>query len=168
MTEAIRPKAQPQPTSDVAVLIVGAGPTGLTLACELARSGISYRVVAKAPGPQSGSRGKGVQPRSLEVFEDLGVVDRVLAHGRMAMPIRSTSPEGQVASSESVPESLRNRPDIPYPASLVTPEWRIEETLRLRLAELGGGVEFNTRLSSFEQADKSVSADLWRAVRLRM
>lgn len=45
MTEAIRPKAQPQPTSAVAVLIVGAGPTGLTLACELARSGISYRVV---------------------------------------------------------------------------------------------------------------------------
>lgn len=84
------------------------------------------------------------------------------------MPIRSTSLDGQVTSSESVPESLRNRPDIPYPASLVTPEWRIEETLRLRLAELGGGVEFNTRLSSFEQADKSVSADLWQAVRLRM
>lgn len=161
MTEAMRSKLQPQPTSAVAVLIVGAGPAGLTLACELARRGISYRLVEKAPGPQPGSRGKGVQPRSLEVFEDLGVVDRVLAHGRMAMPIRSTSPDGQVTSSGSVPETLRNRPDIPYPASLITPEWRIEETLRLRLAELGGGVEFTTRLNSFEQSDESVSADLW-------
>ena len=51
------------------VLIAGAGPTGLTLACELARSGVSFRLIEAAPGPQPGSRGKGIQPRTLEVFE---------------------------------------------------------------------------------------------------
>jgi 2-polyprenyl-6-methoxyphenol hydroxylase-like FAD-dependent oxidoreductase len=140
------------------VLIVGAGPTGLTLACELARRSVPFRLIEAAPGPQPGSRGKGIQPRTLEVFGDLGIVDRVIANGRMAMPIRSTAPDGQVTLGGAEPESLRNRPDIPYTTSLITPEWRIEEALRLRLAELGGTVEFGTAFSSFEQSDEGVSA----------
>jgi 2-polyprenyl-6-methoxyphenol hydroxylase-like FAD-dependent oxidoreductase len=144
----------PKPT----VLIAGAGPTGLTLACELARGGVPVRLVEAAPGPQPGSRGKGVQPRTLEVFDDLGVVDRVLAHGRIAMPIRSTGPDGQVTLGGA--GTFEDRPDIPYPASLITPEWRIEEALRLRLAELGGAVEFGTTLGGFEQSDDGVSATL--------
>ncbi len=140
------------------VLIVGAGPTGLTLACELARRGVAFRLIEAAPGPQPGSRGKGIQPRTLEVFEGLGIVDHVLAHGRMAMPMRSTAPDGAVTLGGAVPESLTNRPDIPYPASLITPEWRTEETLRLRLAELGGVVEFGTALAGFEQSDDEVAA----------
>lgn len=159
MTETAGAKA-PQRSNSVTVLIVGAGPTGLTLGCELARQGISFRLVERAPGPQPGSRGKGIQPRTLEVFEDLGVVDRVLAHGQMAMPIRSMSPGGEVTLGGTVPEALRNRPDIPYPASVITPEWRIEETLRERLEEWGRRVEFDTKLSSFEQSDEEVSVVL--------
>ncbi|GAB3812764.1 FAD-dependent oxidoreductase [Micromonospora zhanjiangensis] len=143
-------------------VIVGAGPTGLTLACELARRGVPFRLIEAAPGPQPGSRGKGVQPRTLEVFDDLGIVDRVLAHGRMAMPMQSTGPDGRVTLGGAVPESLRNRPDIPYPASLITPEWRVEEALRLRLADLGGAIEFGTTLVGFTQSDEGVSAVLAR------
>ncbi|WP_432974365.1 FAD-dependent oxidoreductase [Dactylosporangium sp. CA-233914] len=139
-------------------LIVGAGPTGLTLACELARSGVSFRLIEAARGPQPGSRGKGIQPRTLEVFDDLGIVDRVLANGQMAMPLRSIAPDGDVTLGGAEPEALRNRPDIPYTTSLITPEWRIEEALRLRLAELGGAVEFGTALGGFEQSDAAVSA----------
>src|ERR1700760_705387 len=113
------------PTSAPAVLIVGAGPTGLTLACELARSGVAIRIIEMARGPQPGSRGKGIQPRTLEVFEDLGIVDRVLAHGRVGMPVRSVAPDGEVtlAGGEG---ALEGRPDVPYPTTLLTPEWRIE------------------------------------------
>ncbi|XXS80878.1 FAD-dependent oxidoreductase [Sorangium sp. So ce176] len=141
-----------------AALIVGAGPTGLTLACELARSGVSFRLIEAAPGPRPGSRGKGIQPRTLEVFDDLGIVDRVLAHGRMAMPMLSTAPDGRVTLGGAIPETLKGRSDIPYPASLITPQWRTEEALRLRLAELGGAVEFGAALASFEQSDEGVSA----------
>ena len=148
----------PQVPNSPTVLIVGAGPTGLTLACELARRGVTFRLIEAAPGPQPGSRGKGIQPRTLEVFDDLGIVDRVIANGRMAMPIRSTAPDGQVTLGGAEPETLRDRPDIPYSASLITPEWRVEEALRLRLAELGGAVEFGTALGSFEQSDEGVSA----------
>ena len=54
---------------DTQVLIAGAGPTGLTLAIELARRGIGVRIVDKAEQFPFGSRGDGLQPRTLEVFE---------------------------------------------------------------------------------------------------
>lgn len=143
-----------------AVLIVGAGPTGLTLACELARRKVPFRIIETVPSSQPGSRGKGLQPRTLEVFDNLGLVDRVLAHGRMAMPIRSTASDGTVTTRGAEPSQFR--PDIPYAASLITPEWRVEEALRLRLAELGGSVEFGTALDSFQQMEGAVSAVVTR------
>src|SRR6187402_1123292 len=158
LTNAIGTKLPPQVPSSPTVLIVGAGPTGLSLACELARRGVTFRLIEAAPGPQRGSRGKGIQPRTLEVFGDLGIVDRVMANGRMAMPIRSTAPDGRVTLGGAEPEELRNRPDIPYTTSLITPEWRVEEALRLRLSELGVAVEFGTWLRSFEASDEGVSA----------
>lgn len=54
------------------VLICGAGVTGLTLAIELARHGVSFRLIEKRTTPFIGSRGKGIQPRTQEIFEDLG------------------------------------------------------------------------------------------------
>jgi len=62
-------------------VIVGAGPTGLTLACDLARRGVPFRIVDKATEPFTGSRGKGVQPRTLEVFDDLALVPDVISCG---------------------------------------------------------------------------------------
>lgn len=143
---------------DVAVLIVGAGPTGLTLACELARRGVSLRIIDGAPGPQPGSRGKGIQPRSLEVFDRLGIADDLLALGRMAMPLRSTSQDGTVSLGGEEPEALADRPDIPYTTSLITPQWRVEETLRARLADSGAAVEFGTSLRGYTPSDDGVEA----------
>ncbi len=142
----------------MAVLIVGAGPTGLTLACELARSGVDFRLLEAEKGPRPGSRGKGVQPRSLEIFEDLGIADRVIANGQMAMPMYLNTPDGQVTRGGAIPEALQNRPDIPYAASLITPEWRVEEAMRDRLAELGGEVEFDATLAEIDQTDGVVRA----------
>jgi 2-polyprenyl-6-methoxyphenol hydroxylase-like FAD-dependent oxidoreductase len=66
---------------DIPVLIVGAGPTGLTLACDLARRGVRCRIIDKATELFVGSRAKGLQPRTLEVFDDLGVIDAILTSG---------------------------------------------------------------------------------------
>lgn len=65
------------------VLIAGAGPTGLTLAIDLARRGIEVRIVDKAAAFFAGSRGDGIQPRTLEVFDDLGIIDEVLTRGSL-------------------------------------------------------------------------------------
>jgi 2-polyprenyl-6-methoxyphenol hydroxylase-like FAD-dependent oxidoreductase len=64
----------------MSVLIIGAGPTGLTLACDLARRGVECRVVDKDVRLFVGSRAKGLQPRTLEVFDDLGVIDAIKAN----------------------------------------------------------------------------------------
>ena len=160
MTETTATPMSTQVPNAPSVLIVGAGPTGLTLACELARSGVSFRLIEASPGPQPGSRGKGIQPRTLEVFDDLGLVERVIAHGRLSMPIRSTGPDGRATVSDAEP--AQDRPDIPYPSTLITPQWRIEESLRWRLGQLGGAVEFDTALAGFEQSDEDVSAAVVR------
>ena len=54
------------------VLICGAGAAGLALAIDLARRGVDFRLIDKAATPFRGSRGKGIQPRSLEVFGTMG------------------------------------------------------------------------------------------------
>ena len=79
--------------SDIDVLIVGAGPTGLTLAIDLARRGVRLRLIDQAAAPFAGSRGKGLQPRSLEVFEDLERA-RPLGGARAGPILRSASIAG--------------------------------------------------------------------------
>src|SRR3954470_20105373 len=76
------------------VLICGAGAAGLTLAVELARRGMRFRLIDEMPGPFRGSRGKGLQPRTLEIFEDLGVADRLLAVGGPYPPQRGYRDDG--------------------------------------------------------------------------
>src|SRR4051812_16514029 len=68
------------------VLIVGAGPTGLTMACELRRQGVACRLIDQhsGPTPLNESRALGVQARTLEVFHSLGIGDRALAEGKRA------------------------------------------------------------------------------------
>ena len=69
--------------SVVDVLIAGAGPTGTALAIDLVRRGLRVRIVDKAPHSFEGSRAKGLQPRTLEVLDDLGVTPVLLAQGSL-------------------------------------------------------------------------------------
>lgn len=68
--------------TETPVLVVGAGPSGLTVANELVRHGVAVRVIDRAPAPATTSRALVVQPRCLEIFEDMGVIDDVLTVGR--------------------------------------------------------------------------------------
>lgn len=72
------------------VLICGAGVTGLTLAIELARHGVSFRLIEKRTTPFIGSRGKGIQPRTQEIFEDLGILNKSGRRRRALSRLRTT------------------------------------------------------------------------------
>jgi 2-polyprenyl-6-methoxyphenol hydroxylase-like FAD-dependent oxidoreductase len=150
----------PQPASaacETSVLVVGAGPAGLTLAIDLARRGTACRIIEGSPSPRNASRGKGLQPRTLEVFDDLGVVDKVLAEARPYPLIRAY--DGRTVLSESyMHEHCPPRPDRPYPNIVMLPQWRTEELLRVRLAELGVHVEFGTQIIGFDQDALGVNA----------
>jgi 2-polyprenyl-6-methoxyphenol hydroxylase-like FAD-dependent oxidoreductase len=141
------------------VLIVGAGPTGLTLACLLARRGVDLRIIDASPTPPAGSRGKGLQPRSLELLDDLGVVEPVLANGVFGLPACLYDEAGN-AHVEDLYEKRPPRPDAPYLRPLLIPQWRVEEALRNKLEELGARVEFATELTGFAQDEDGVTADV--------
>jgi len=144
---------------DCEVLIVGAGPTGLTLAVDLARRGVPFRIIEAAERPFSGSRGKGLQPRTLEVFDDLGVIDAVLAAGAVYPRLRLHAGPfslraGSLGSSKEAMEA------VPYPNLWMVPQARTEAILRERLSALGGAVEFSVALVRFTQAEDGVHAVL--------
>lgn len=147
------------PQTPISVLIVGAGPTGLTLACDLARRGVTCRIIDKAQEYFAGSRGKGLQPRSLEVFDDFGIVGRVLSQGRFHMPIRAYEAEA-VLSDFDPHEGRHPTPDVPYASTLIIPQFRVEENLRMLLEELGAHVELATELVALEQNEECVTATL--------
>ncbi|MFH8404437.1 monooxygenase [Streptomyces sp. NPDC018019] len=67
---------------NVDVIVVGAGPTGLMLACELALAGVRARVLERRTAPQRDSRALSLHPRSVELMDQRGLLDRFLPLGR--------------------------------------------------------------------------------------
>ncbi|MBF6192717.1 FAD-dependent monooxygenase [Nocardia sp. CDC186] len=143
------------------VLVAGAGPTGLTLALDLARRDIPVRIVDKAATFFAGSRGDGIQPRTLEVFDDLGVLDAVLAAG-MPTPVMRVHLGGEFVTERRMSEPVEPTPAVPYPNLWVLGQSRTEAVLRERLAEFGVRVELATALTGFTQDDHGVTATLER------
>jgi 2-polyprenyl-6-methoxyphenol hydroxylase-like FAD-dependent oxidoreductase len=138
------------------VLICGAGAAGLTLAIDLARRGVDVRLIDAAAQPFHGSRGKGVQPRTLEVFEDLGVVDRMVAAGGPYPPQR-VHRDGGFEDSPFM-EISEPTPREPHRIPLMLPQHKTEAILRERLAELGHWPLYGHALESFTQDDDGVTA----------
>ena len=139
------------------VLIVGAGPTGLTLAIDLLRRGISCRLVEAAEMPFTGSRGKGIQPRTLEIFDDLGIIEPILAAGGLYPRLRIhlgpiSLRAGSIGTSKLPTEST------PYPNLWMVPQSHTEAILRERLHALGGRVEFNRAVATVQQGQDGVDA----------
>ncbi|MFG2988472.1 FAD-dependent monooxygenase [Streptomyces sp. NPDC048257] len=129
------------------VLIAGSGPTGLTLACDLAQRGIAVRVIDRRTEPHRESRGKGLLPGSLEIFQELGVLETLAATGSGSVVLRKYF-DGEHIN------------DTPTAAGLLIGQWQIEEALRDRLAELGVRVEYGAELAAITQNEAGVRAEL--------
>ncbi|MFE6975299.1 FAD-dependent monooxygenase [Streptomyces sp. NPDC057682] len=145
--------------ADTAVLIVGAGPCGLALACDLARRGVPARLVEQGAGLFPGSRGKGVQPRTREVLDDLGVGDAVRTHGGPA-PVGMAWQDGARTGEHRMFRVAPPTEAEPYGEPWMMPQWRTQEILLARLRELGGDVEFSTALTGLDQDADGVTARL--------
>ncbi|SDP11231.1 FAD-dependent monooxygenase [Lentzea jiangxiensis] len=139
---------------DIHVLITGAGPTGLTLALDLHRRGVPFRIVDAAPAPFAGSRGKGLQPRSMEVLHDLGVIEPVLASGRLDLKMRAYRGR-EVVREWDVHEGRHPTVERPYARTMLIPQFRVEQVLREAFPQ---PVEYGKPLTSFTQDDSGVTA----------
>ncbi|CAM5392407.1 FAD-dependent monooxygenase [Streptomyces abikoensis] len=146
-------------TSATDVLIVGAGPTGLVLACTLARAGASVRIIDKCPAPHRASRGKGLNQRSRELFDDLGVGAEAAARGTEHITLRKYRDGVAVADTVTFADRTPTSA-MPYASGLLIPQWRTEEILRRRLAEHGVEPEQGCELAGFAQGPDGVVATL--------
>lgn len=140
--------------TDSDVLIAGAGPIGLTAAIELRRHGVRTRIVDPLLSPPQYAKAVGVQPRTLEIFEGMGVLGEVLTTG--------TEMRGQIIyvnGTEVGRIDLELPPDIPF-RFLLLPQYETERILRDRLAATGVTVERGISLTGFQQDDDGVTAEL--------
>ncbi|MFJ3788554.1 FAD-dependent monooxygenase [Kitasatospora sp. NPDC090091] len=141
------------------VVIVGAGPTGLTLACALARQGVAVRIIERAAEFHTGSRGKTLNLRSLEILADLALGERLAAVGRTHLPFRKYF-DGEYVNETEPFAGARPTATVPYAASLWLPQTRVERLLRERLDEYGVKVELATELVEFRQDGGGVEVRL--------
>jgi 2-polyprenyl-6-methoxyphenol hydroxylase-like FAD-dependent oxidoreductase len=140
--------------TDVAVLVVGAGPTGLLLAAELCRRGVRTRVIDANPGPLHWDRATIVHPRSLEVFESLGIVQPLLAIGVKQRFARIHS-AGRVLGEIDL--SLCGSR---YGFNIGVSEEVTESVLTNYLHTLGGKIIRSSRLVGVDQDDEQVVATI--------
>jgi 2-polyprenyl-6-methoxyphenol hydroxylase-like FAD-dependent oxidoreductase len=142
---------------DPHVLIVGAGPTGLMLAGVLVRLGVSVRLIERDPSPHGQARATGIQARTLEIFQRLGIVDGWLREGQPLRVFRSLSPEGRELRAERF-EHL----DTPYRFSISIQQRITERLLTEHLEQQGGRVERGVELVALRQDAEAVTAVLRR------
>ena len=141
---------------DTSVLIVGAGPTGLTLAIELARRGIPFRLIDRDARRAETSRAIGTQARTVEVFRIMGIPEPALQPAVWPRALRFAERDRTLAR-------------IPFasgpgtgPRLVVMNESGTERVLEERLAQLGGRIEQSTELTAYRIEGDRVVATLAR------
>lgn len=141
------------------VLICGAGAAGLTMAIDLARRGVRFVLIDKLPSSFQGSRGKGIQPRTQEIFEDLGILDRAMAAGGIYPTVRRYTADGSHVDQEVVNTS-NPTPAEPYHLPLMVPQFKTEAVMRERLIELGHSPEYGVELTRIAVGTHGIEAVL--------
>ncbi len=138
--------------SHVDVLVVGAGPTGLTMACELARHGITPKIIDKTPAPSDKSKAFGIHACTLELFEDMGIVDTVLGQGNICNGFDMYNRGKPLASV--IFDTLESK----YPFFLILAQSDTERILHDRLKTFGIEVEREKKLVGIEQRENGLLA----------
>ncbi|MBV9449750.1 MAG: FAD-dependent monooxygenase [Streptosporangiaceae bacterium] len=152
------------PDSAGSVLIVGAGPSGLTLAGELARRGIGCRLIEQREARQDRSKAITLHARTLEIFEDLGIIGEVLALGAPAGAISVWHSTSRSARAAGAPHRLVQMTmgalPAPHPIQLNLHQHETERLLEARAARYGVGLERGVRFIGLDQDQDGVRVHL--------
>jgi 2-polyprenyl-6-methoxyphenol hydroxylase-like FAD-dependent oxidoreductase len=156
---------QTQQTSNFAsnftpALICGAGPVGLVMAAELMRYGVECRIIDKAPEPTRVSKALALHARSLEVFEDMGVLEPFLDEGLRLEGAHIYDKSQELAHIRFDHVDLS---DLPYPFGILLPQSHTERILLAHLAKSGVGVERPKELVNFTQDADGITVMLQSA-----
>ncbi len=143
-------------TTDIDVLIVGAGPVGLFLANECARRSMGWRLVEKNPDQSQHSKALAVMPRTLEIFDMAGIVEPFLQRANRTTNVALFANRHRLAHLAFAPK------ESPYPFIAMIPQNVTEALLHDALADKGEVVEYGTALVSLSQRADGVAAELER------
>jgi 2-polyprenyl-6-methoxyphenol hydroxylase-like FAD-dependent oxidoreductase len=138
------------------VLVVGAGPTGLTVACQLRRLGVSVRIIDKKAGFSTTSKAIGLQYRVSEILACMGVADRFLAEGSTPTAVNIFVRNRPLVQLKFVASGKESGRGAFQPKAIVIPQSETERLLDGLLTELGGRVEWNCEFLGFEQDARGV------------
>ena len=160
-TSSTRTTASPT-QSTTSVLIIGAGPTGLMMAAQLALRGVMFRILDKNADHTTQSRALVVQARSLEIFDQMGIAQEAVSLGEKATGVNVI-----VRGKQVMHMALRDAGKglTAYPYLLILEQSKTEKILNDFLACHGHDVEWNTELVDFTQAADSVTATIRHADR---
>jgi 2-polyprenyl-6-methoxyphenol hydroxylase-like FAD-dependent oxidoreductase len=144
------------PQTTTHVLVVGAGPIGLTLANELLRHGVPCRLIDSSPHATIKVKALGIMPRTLELLAKMGLTDEAIKRG---FQISAFSPfsNGKRITKIAFKEHLS---EIPYPFPLMLPQHETEALLTEQLVHQGGAIEWGTELVQLTQHEGHVEATL--------
>ncbi|KAJ7452718.1 FAD binding domain-containing protein [Mycena galericulata] len=143
------------------VLIAGAGPSGLILALVLLQNGVSVRIIDKEPKHRIGSRGTAIQPRTLELYDIIGILPEIQNEGEFLPSIAIYNPgELKPATMSRLAEWVEPTPDVPHANMISVSQERHEEILRGQLQKFSCFVELGTELLGFEQFPDHVVAHI--------
>jgi len=137
------------------VLVVGAGPVGLTMAAELARHGVRARIIDAKPAPLPFCRAIGVTSRTLEVWDDMGIANEMIDRGIWLEGMRI------VIQGVGSQDALQDLSSLPY-SELGLPQYETEAILTRRLEGFGVSVERGIALKQISQTNDEVQATLTR------
>lgn len=143
--------------SSAEVLVVGAGPTGLLLACQLARRGVRPTIVDRHAGPAEQTRAMGVHARTLEIYRKLGIAERAIELGRV-MEAGNIWVRGRPKAR--IPIGVMGKGVSRYPFLLMLGQDDNERILGEQLRDLGVTVQWRTELVALEQKPGHVEARL--------
>jgi 2-polyprenyl-6-methoxyphenol hydroxylase-like FAD-dependent oxidoreductase len=138
--------------NDCQVLIMGAGPTGLVLACELLARGVRTRVIDKGDGVVLQTRALAIHARALEVFDMMGLAGRFVARGQVVRRFRMYADGKALVRLELARNGSR------FGFMLDIPQDLTETILRQRVSDLGGHVEQGVELRGLSQDPGGVTA----------
>ncbi|MBA2703157.1 MAG: FAD-dependent monooxygenase [Blastocatellia bacterium] len=145
------------PTLKTDVIISGAGPTGLALACQLVRYEVDFIIIDKAAGVTPYSKALGVHARTLEIYEQLGLAQKAVEQGTIAGKVRLLE-RGEVLGQVEL--SNIGKGLSAYPFMLVLEQSRNEQLMYDWLKEHGQDVLWQTELEGFSQDATTVTAQV--------
>lgn len=137
------------------IIIVGAGPTGLSLACQLVRYGIDFVIIDRKIGVTTHSKALGVQARTMEIYEQLGVAQQAIDRGQIAGKIRIVA-DRKIRGEVDL--SAMGKGLSPYPYLFILEQSKNEQLLHEYLQSHDREVRWQTELEYLTQTEKSVTA----------